>query len=116
GKPPVIGGSLSRIEATGRGALYCIHEAIRKQGRGFAGLRVAVQGFGNVGASLAKLLTEEGARVIAVSDTSGAFFNPQGIDVRAAILHKQEAGQLAGLRNAEATGNDELLTLECDVL
>jgi glutamate dehydrogenase (NAD(P)+) len=116
GKPLMIGGSLGRLEATARGALYCIREAIRKQGRGFAGLRVAIQGFGNVGASLAKLLTEEGARVLAVSDTSGGVLNHQGLDVRTALLHKQQTGQLAGLRNADAISNEELLTLECDVL
>src|SRR3712207_1468128 len=84
GKPLQIGGSLGRDEATARGAFYCIREACRKQGRSFDGLRVAVQGFGKVGGSLSRFLAEEGAKVVAVSDTSGALYNPNGIDIAAA--------------------------------
>ena len=116
GKPVEIGGSLGRDEATARGALYVLREALRKQDRVLAGVRVAIQGFGNVGGNLAKLLAQEGAVVVAISDSAGGLHNPRGIDVAAAFAHKGETGSLAGLRGAEAIGNDELLLLECDVL
>jgi glutamate dehydrogenase (NAD(P)+) len=116
GKPLNVGGSLGRLEATARGALYSIQEAVRKKELRLPELKVAVQGFGNVGSFLARFLAEEGATVIAVSDSRVALHNPNGIDVAAAIAHKQETGSLAGLKGAEEITNDELLLLECDVL
>jgi glutamate dehydrogenase (NAD(P)+) len=116
GKPLTIGGSLGRQEATARGALYCVREAVRKKHMSLQGLRVAVQGFGNVGSYLAQFLTEDGATVIAVSDSTSGLHNPNGIDVQSAIAHKRETGALEGFRGAEAITNDELLLLECDVL
>src|SRR5215204_3685348 len=116
GKPLNVGGSLGRLEATARGALYCIHEAVRKKELRLQGLRVAVQGFGNVGSYLAKFLAEEGSTVIAISDSRLGLHNPNGIDVLAAIAHKQETGSLAGLAGAEEITNEELLLLDCDVL
>jgi glutamate dehydrogenase (NAD(P)+) len=116
GKPLQLGGSLGREEATARGSLFCIREACRKQGRRIEGLRVAVQGFGNVGSFLAKFLAEDGATVIAISDSRTALHNPNGIDVPAAFAHKHETGSLEGLRGAEAITNEELLLLDCDVL
>jgi glutamate dehydrogenase (NAD(P)+) len=116
GKPVQIGGSLGREEATARGALFCIREALRKREIRLADASVAVQGFGNVGSYLAKFLSEEGARVIAASDSAGGLYNPQGIDIPAAVAHKGETGSLAGLRGAEPITNEELLLLECDVL
>jgi glutamate dehydrogenase (NAD(P)+) len=116
GKPLNVGGSLGRLEATARGAVYCVQEAIRKKEMQMEGLRVAVQGFGNVGSYLAKFLAEQGAKVIAISDSRAGLHNPEGIDIAAAIAHKEERGTLEGLRGAEAISNDELLLLECDVL
>jgi len=116
GKPLTIGGSLGREEATARGALYCVREAVRKKQMSLQGTRVAVQGFGNVGSFLAKFLAEDGATVIAISDSTSGLHNPNGIDIQAAIAHKREAGSLAGLKAAEPISNDELLLLECDVL
>jgi len=116
GKPLTIGGSLGRTEATARGALYCVREAVRKKQIALQGAAVAVQGFGNVGSYLAKFLAEDGANVIAVSDSTSGLHNPRGIDVQAALAHKRETGALAGFRGAEAISNDELLLLECDVL
>jgi glutamate dehydrogenase (NAD(P)+) len=116
GKPLQIGGSLGREEATARGALYCLREALRKKGIATRDARVAIQGFGNVGSQLAKLLAEDGATVIAISDSSGGLHNPRGIDIAAAFAHKGETGSLAGLRGAQPISNDELLLLECDVL
>ncbi len=116
GKPLTIGGSLGREEATARGALYCVREAVRKRQISLQGTTVAVQGFGNVGSYLAKFLAEDGATVIAVSDSTSGLHNPNGIDVQAAIAHKRETGSLAGFRGAEPISNEELLLLECDVL
>ena len=117
GKPVQIGGSLGREEATARGAQYCIREALRKQdGARIEGTTAAIQGFGNVGSYLAKFLAEDGAKVIAISDSSGGLHNPNGIDIAAAFAHKRETGTLAGLGGADPISNDELLLLECDVL
>ena len=90
GKPLTIGGSLGREEATARGSLFCIRDAVAKQDRSIAGMKVAVQGFGNVGSYLAKFLHEEGATVVAISDSTTGLYNPKGIDVPAAFAHKRE--------------------------
>ena len=111
GKPLNIGGSLGRLEATARVALYCIREAVRKQEGTLEGQRVVVEGFGNVGSFLAKFLAQEGAKVIGVSDSSGGVYNPNGIDVETAIAHKQETGALAGLNGTERVTDEELLLL-----
>jgi glutamate dehydrogenase (NAD(P)+) len=116
GKPLNVGGSLGRLEATARGAMYSIREAIRKSELGWQGLSVAVQGFGNVGSYLARFLNSEGAKVVALSDSSSGVYSANGIDVGLALAHKQETGALAGLRGTEAVTNEELLLLECDVL
>lgn len=116
GKPLSIGGSLGREEATARGALYCIRDAAAKLDRSIAGMRVAVQGFGNVGSYLALFLHEEGAIVTAISDSTTALYNAKGVDIPAAFAHKREFRTLAGLRDAEAITNDELLLLDVDLL
>jgi len=116
GKPLAIGGSVGRDGATARGVLYSIRTALQKEGRRFPDTRVAIQGFGNVGRNLARLLAEEGARVVALSDSKGAVLNPYGIDVPAAIVHKSEHGELLGLPGTEEATNEELIELECDVL
>jgi glutamate dehydrogenase (NAD(P)+) len=116
GKPLTIGGSLGREEATSRGALYCLRDALAKQNRSLADLRVAVQGFGNVGSYFAKFVAEDGATVVAVSDSTIALHNPKGIDVQAAFVQKRETGSLRGLKGAEEMTNEELLLVDCDVL
>ena len=116
GKPLNVGGSLGRLEATARGCLYTIQEAVRKRELSMEGLSVAVQGFGNVGSYLAKFLVEEGSTVVAVSDSGAGLYNPKGIDVSAALAHKQETGTLRGLRGADEVTNEELLLVDCDVL
>jgi glutamate dehydrogenase (NAD(P)+) len=116
GKPLNIGGSLGRLEATARGAHYCVREAVKKQGRSLDGMRVVVQGFGNVGSYLAKFVAEDGAKVVGISDSSGGIYNANGLDVDLALAHKQETGQLQGLKDTESITNDELLVLDCDVL
>jgi glutamate dehydrogenase (NAD(P)+) len=116
GKPLAIGGSLGREEATARGALYVITDALQEEGKSPAGLRVAVQGFGNVGRHLARMLAEEGAKVIAVSDSRGGLHNPNGLDMPGVLAHKSEHGTLEGFAGGDAITNEELLLLECDVL
>ena len=116
GKPLNVGGSLGRLEATSRGCLYCIREALRKRDRSVAGTTIAIQGFGNVGSFLAQFMAEEGATVVAVSDSTGGVYNPSGLDVSAVLAHKQETGQISGLRGADPITNEELLLIDCDVL
>jgi len=116
GKPLAIGGSLGREEATARGALYVITDALQEEGKRPEGLRVAVQGFGNVGRHLARMLAEEGALVIAVSDSSGGLHAPNGLDIRGVLAHKSEHGTLEGFGGGDAMSNEELLLLDCDVL
>jgi glutamate dehydrogenase (NAD(P)+) len=116
GKPIQIGGSLGREEATARGALYCLREALRKENKRIEGTTVAIQGFGNVGSYLARFVAEDGGNVVAISDSSGALHNPNGIDIAAAFAHKAETGSLAGLRGADAISNEDLLVVDCDVL
>ena len=116
GKPLEIGGSLGRVEATARGAAFCIREALRKEGHEVAGRRVAIQGFGNVGRNLALILGDQGASIVAVSDSSGGIHKPDGVDVAAAVEHKRTNRSFEGFDGAEAITNEELLVLDCDVL
>jgi glutamate dehydrogenase (NAD(P)+) len=116
GKPLTIGGSLGREEATARGSLFCIRDAVAKRDGRLDTMTAAVQGFGNVGSFLAKFLHEEGAKVVAISDSSVALHNPKGIDIPAAFAHKREHGTLRGLSSTEEITADELLVLDVDVL
>ncbi len=116
GKPLTIGGSLGREEATARGSLYCIRDAVAKRDGSLDGMTVAVQGFGNVGSHLAKLLHEEGAKVVAISDSGTALYNANGIDVSSAFAHKRLHGTLAGIKEAEEITNDELILLDVEIL
>jgi len=116
GKPLEIGGSLGRVEATARGAAFCIREALRKEGHEVAGRRMAIQGFGNVGRNLALILADQGVSIVAVSDSSGGIYKPDGLDVAAAVEHKRTNRSFDGFEGAEAITNEELLILDCDVL
>ena len=116
GKPLTIGGSLGREEATARGALFCVRDALAKLDMSFEGLTCVVQGFGNVGSFLAKFLHEQGATVIGISDSTVAIHNPKGIDIPAALGWKHEHHTLKGLPNSEEIGAAELLELDCDLL
>jgi glutamate dehydrogenase (NAD(P)+) len=116
GKPVSLGGSLGREEATARGALYVIADALAEEDRGFAGQRIAIQGCGNVGANLARLVAGEGATVVALSDSSGGLYAPNGLDVPSVLAHKSEHGTLEGYAAADAISNEELVLLPCDVL
>lgn len=120
GKPVGLGGSLGRAEATGRGAVIAMVEALRRQGRDPKDMRVAVQGFGNVGQYAADILVSEyGSRVVAVSDVSGAVYKSDGLDIRSLLDHVRSGRLLAedGVNGeVDHMTNAELLTLDVDVL
>ncbi|MFN2565933.1 MAG: Glu/Leu/Phe/Val dehydrogenase [Gemmatimonadaceae bacterium] len=116
GKPVEMGGSLGRREATGRGCMIVTKEALGHLGMPIAGSSVAVQGFGNVGSVAAQLLAREGCRIVGISDRSGAFYNRKGIDVPAAAAYLRQHRALEGFPGGDPISNDELLTLDVDVL
>jgi len=116
GKPLQIGGSQGRHEATARGCQFVIREACREKKIPLKGMRVAVQGFGNAGSIAARLLSEDNASIIAVSDSSGGIHNPKGLDIKAVQAHKDATGSLRGYREAEPISNEKLLELECEIL
>lgn len=117
GKPIVMGGSLGRTEATGRGVMVSALAAMEKLKINPFKASCAVQGFGNVGSWAAQLLEERGLHVKAISDISGAYFNENGIDIEAALRYRDaNNGSLDGFNGAEVITNDELLTLPVDLL
>jgi glutamate dehydrogenase (NAD(P)+) len=116
GKPVELHGSLGREAATGRGCLFAIREVLATAGKKLEGARFVIQGFGNVGSWLARLLHVAGAKVVAVSDLSGGVFNGDGLDVPALLAHTREHGRVGDFPGSEPVSNAALLTLECDVL
>ncbi len=116
GKPIGVGGSLGRNEATARGLQYVVREAVKARGMNLHGARVAIQGFGNAGSIAARLMVEDGATVIAVSDSRGGIYSSRGIDPNSALRYKQEHGTLEGFPGVDRITNEELLELECDIL
>ncbi|MGN6629137.1 MAG: Glu/Leu/Phe/Val family dehydrogenase [Candidatus Nitrosocosmicus sp.] len=116
GKPIPVGGSLGRTEATGRGVSITIREAAKKLNIQLKDATVVVQGFGNAGQFAAKLVEEQGAKIIAVSDTKGAILNKKGLKVDELIKYKKENRTIKDFEGADAITNDELLTSECTVL
>ncbi len=120
GKPLDMGGSPGRHDATGRGCVLATARVV-EQGLiagvpSLEGARVAIQGFGNVGAVAARLFHEAGSRVVAVADSRGAVHRPEGLDLDALAAHKRERGSVAGLPGARSLDPSELLALECEVL
>lgn len=116
GKPLNIGGSEGRNEATARGIAYVLAEAARHLSLDLSRARVAIQGFGNVGANTARMLDELGATVVAVSDSQGGIYAPGGLRPDAVLKHKQHTGSVRGFAEADAVTNVELIELDCDVL
>lgn len=116
GKPLSVFGSEGRFEATGRGILYVAQEACPYRNRPLAGATVAVQGFGNAGTVAACLLEEAGARVVAVSDTSGGIYNGKGLDAKALTTYKRSGGRVAESGAGDRITNAELLSLPVDIL
>lgn len=115
GKPIAVGGSLGRSSATSRGCLFVAREAARKLGFDVKGSRVVIQGFGNVGGFAAKLFAEAGAKVIAISDTKGCAYDPNGLDIEALEAYKREHGSVVGFTPSNLS-KEEMFALDCDIL
>jgi glutamate dehydrogenase (NAD(P)+) len=116
GKPIEMGGSLGRREATGRGCTIVTLKALARLGMPVKGARVAVQGFGNVGSIAAQLLEQAGCTIVAVSDKTGGIWNAKGLNVTDLLAWVRQNKFLAGYPKGEGISNEELLTLDCDVL
>ncbi len=125
GKPLALGGSLGRDDATGRGAYYCIQELAKRRNWDPSKITVAVQGFGNAGQHVSRLLAQDGYRIVAVSDSQGAIFRKEGFDVESLIKVKLESRQLKAVYcdgalceavQADNITNAELLELDVDIL
>lgn len=116
GKPVGLHGSLGRDAATGRGCMFTIREVLKAQGKKLEKTRFAIQGFGNVGSWLARLVAEQGAVVVAASDVGGAVMNGDGLDVARLMAHAKEHGTVVGFPGAKAITNEDLLAVDCDVL
>jgi glutamate dehydrogenase (NADP+) len=114
GKPIAMGGSLGREDATGRGGFYVLQRLEKDLGIG-PGARVAVQGFGNVGLHMTRLVHEAGYKVVAVSDSRGAICNPAGLDIPALVAHKQKGGDVSSFAGGEAAAGEAVFSEECDV-
>jgi glutamate dehydrogenase (NAD(P)+) len=116
GKPVEMGGSLGRREATGRGVMFCVVQSLDHLKMEVKGATVAVQGFGNVGSIGAQLIQQAGCRIVAISDRTGGWHDPKGIDVEDAIAHVKKHKTLEGYNKGTAISNEQLLELEVDVL
>ena len=116
GKPLNIGGSRGRIEATGRGVLVVCGESLRYLNMPIEGCRVVIQGFGNVGSNAARLMLEQGYKIVGIAEQDGGLFNSNGIDIHQLIEYKYRNGTTLGFRGAEATPSDELLISDCEIL
>jgi glutamate dehydrogenase (NAD(P)+) len=116
GKPVALGGSEGRNEATARGCLFVAQEACKAKRVRLHGATVAIQGFGNAGSIAARLFHEEGAKIIAVSDSKGGVVNPRGLDPIKAVQHKERSGSVVSLPGTSRIRNEELLELKCDIL
>jgi glutamate dehydrogenase (NAD(P)+) len=120
GKPLDIGGSQGRTEATARGCLIACQRALARGVvaglSGVSGARFVIQGFGNVGGIAARLLHESGARILAVSDSRGGIYREEGLDVEVVFAHKARTGSVVGLTGTKTIRNEDIITLECDIL
>jgi glutamate dehydrogenase (NAD(P)+) len=116
GKPLEVGGSQGRNEATGRGCQYTVREACRVSGVALDKATVVVQGFGNAGATVARLLHQDGARIVAVSDSQGGVHNKNGLDLGTLQRWKDAKGTVVGFPEADPIDNAALLELPCDIL
>jgi len=116
GKPLALGGSQGRHEATARGALYALREACKVKGMELKNSRVAVQGFGNAGSIITKLVAMDEAKVVAICDSKSGLYSEEGIYVRGALKHKEETGSLRGFAGPKEIEPDEVLEVDCDIL
>ena len=116
GKPIPLGGSLGRVKATGRGVFVTGREALRRLGHDIKGLRIAVQGFGNVGGTAAELFAQAGAKIVAVQDHTGTVVEEKGLDVAALLAHVAQKGGVAGFSGAQGVPDAQFWDVTCDVL
>ena len=116
GKPIHLGGSLGRVKATGRGVFVTGREAARRISLDLDGARVAVQGFGNVGASAAELFGQAGGLIVAVQDHSGTVFNPHGLDLATLVPHVQHSGGVAGFAGGDKIDDESFWDVDCNIL
>ena len=116
GKPIALGGSLGRVEATGRGVFIVGVAAAKDAGIDLQGARISLQGFGNVGGTAARLFTEVGAKIVAVQDHTGTIYDANGLDVPALLAHVQQTGGVGGAVNTTAIAADEFWAIESDIL
>jgi len=116
GKPVEIGGSWGRAEATGRGVIHCVKQAAQNSKVKLKGSSVVIQGFGNVGYNAAVAANEEGCKVIAVSDSTGAIYCQDGLNPPDVLVHKEQTKSVQNYRGCKNITNEELLELQCDVL
>ncbi|HWN93181.1 MAG TPA: Glu/Leu/Phe/Val dehydrogenase [Verrucomicrobiae bacterium] len=116
GKPILVGGSAGRREATGRGIVYVLYQAVHRLGQEIKGRKVVVQGFGNVGGVAARMLWRDGAVIQGVSDYKGGVWNGQGLDIRALEQHVKETGSVVGFPGADPISNKDILEQPCDIL
>ena len=116
GKPIALGGSLGRVEATGRGVFIVGVAAAKDAGINLTGARISIQGFGNVGGTAARLFTEVGAKIVAVQDHTGTIYDENGLDVEALLTHVKNTGGVGGAANTTAIAADEFWAIETDIL
>jgi glutamate dehydrogenase (NAD(P)+) len=116
GKPVSLGGSEGRSDAAGRGCMFVIEEACKLKRISLRGASVAIQGFGHVGSTAARILAEKKAKIVALSDSRGGVHNPRGIDPLKAARYKDRSGTVVGMPGAARISNEELLALKCDIL
>ncbi|MCG3135238.1 MAG: Glutamate dehydrogenase [Planctomycetes bacterium] len=116
GKPVDMHGSLGREEATGLGTVIAAREVLQDHDMAVSRSTFVVQGFGNVGSHTARILHEQGGKVLAVSDVSGGVINKEGIDIPALLDHVRQTGRVGGFAGADPISNKDLLLVPCDVL
>jgi glutamate dehydrogenase (NAD(P)+) len=116
GKPLSIGGSEGRNEATATGVLFVARQAAKRINMPLRGARVSIQGYGNAGATAARLFHNEGCKIVAVSDTRGGIYSESGLDPAAVLRHKQERGSVVGFPRAQALRTQDVLEVPCDIV
>jgi len=116
GKPIDVGGSEGRVEATALGVVFCIREATKQLKMPLKGASAAIQGFGNVGWNAANILHNMGCKIVAVSDSQGGIYDPQGIIPSKVYEYKEKSGSVVNFKGAQNITNNELLEIPCDIL
>jgi len=115
GKPLDVGGSRGRLEATGRGVMVVCDESLRHLDMDRTGCRVVIQGFGNVGSNAARLMWENGYKIVGIAEKDGGLHNPNGIDIHQLLEYKYRNESILGFRGAEAMPSEELILSDCEI-